>query len=954
MKLLEFLEAVVPSGLLVAAKKVTIDIDGRSVGTFNHALAKSHIELCGAIANLAISKKDTYFALASWKQGFHEDPSGKKLKDGRPKKVLRVGSNVDELKALWFDIDFKDGYPDAKGVVLALQAFCTETGIPAPSILIHSGNGIHAYWPLTESIPVKRWQGLAQGLKNAGIEKGLRFDHTCTADSCRVLRPPGTVNWKDPTNPKRVKVLYSRPELFDPAVMEGLLQGFQTAPTRAVSPSGTTTVYDEFTAGVAKGMGAMPPASFEIIQKHCAVSKHIAETHGKDQSEPEWVATLQMLKFCEDADLWVHAVSDGHPGYDANATNEKWHQRLENTAGPTLCSTFESYHPELCKKCPRHGFIKTPLQVGAESTEKVGGHPFGWRTSENGRFTERFMVVQNAEGQNEKKWLKVISYAFENFRTTRSFATNQVEHRLDVPGVVNDLTIPGEALGNQNKLVEHMALHGVAFRGKEAVAFKELMATWLKTLQDAKHVAEVTEQLGWVVKDKVYEGFSAGGTTFYADGRIRNDVRTAKEFQAVAKFYEPSGELEPWKKVTAFIAEQNNPAFTALVSSAFAAPILHFTGVSGGILSIVSRESGVGKSSALKASQAVWGSPTHGINAIDDTPKSVARKLGFLHNLPAYWDELRGKAAIEGFLTLAFQVTQGKEKTRLDQSASLREVHTWETMLIVASNDSVFDAMGNFAIGSDAGVARTFEIIVDPYNTSASRAEVAILFEALNLNYGHAGRVYAEYLATNVELVRNRVQRMRVKLGRATQERPAERFWLAMMASIIVGAQIADECNLMHFDIRTLTSYLVNNMTRLRGRTEQSMASSDPLEILGTYIQQHQDKLLHVDKFPAPRQNTMNYMPEIIGGPPKSAKIIVHMARDEKKVRFARSDFVRWLQSRGMPESLLTTMMEALGGKETKALLGVGTSYEIPTRQRLCEFPITPSISLDEVLDETP
>ena len=655
-----------------------------------------------------------------------------------------------------------------------------------------------------------------------------------------------------------------------------------------------------------------------------------------------------------DDDVWVHAVSDGHPGYDANATSEKWQQRLENTAGPTLCSTFEGYYPELCKKCPRYGFIKTPVQVGTEETQKVGGHPFGWRTSENGKFTERFMMIPNDQGVMEKKWVKVINYAFENFRTTRSFATNQVEHRLDVPGIVSDLTIPGEALGNQNKLVEHMALHGVAFRGKEAIAFKELMATWLKTLQDAKHVAEVTEQLGWVVKDKVYEGFSTGPTTFYADGRIRNDVRTAKEFQAVARHYEPSGDIEPWKKVAAFIAEQNNPAFTALVSSAFAAPILHFSGVSGGILAIVSRESGVGKSSALKASQAVWGSPTHGINAIDDTPKSVARKLGFLHNLPAYWDELRGKEAIQGFLTLAFQVTQGKEKTRLDQSASLREIHTWETMLIVAGNDSVFDAMGSFAIGSDAGVARTFEITIEPFKSNTSRAEVAIMFEAINLNYGHAGRVYAEYLATNVDFVRSRVQRMRVKLGEAAKERPSERFWLAMMAAMIVGAQIAKEIGLMDTDIRTLTSYLVNNMTRLRGRTQQSMASSDPLEILGTYIQQHQDKLLHVDKFPAARQNTRNYMPEIIGGPPKSSKIIVHMARDEKRVRFARSDFLRWMESRGMPQSLLTTMMLELGGKETKALLGCGTAYEIPTRQRLIEFPITPSISLDEVLDETP
>jgi hypothetical protein len=826
--------------------------------------------------------------------------------------------------------------------------------MPPPAILVHSGGGIHAYWPLTEPVPVGRWQELADALKNAAKATGLLADLVCTADSCRVLRPPGTVNWKDPANPRRVKILYASGVLYDPAALEETLKPYEKAVTVTPAAAGSvTTVYDEFTAGVGKGV-KQAPSRFDVVVKHCAVAQLAVDTHGKEASEPEWVAMLQLLKFCEDADMWVHSVSDGHPGYDAAATAEKWRQRLENTAGPTLCSTFEQYHPELCKKCPRYGYIKTPVQVGTEETQPVGGHPFGWRASENGRATERLMMVPTAEGGEEKKWVKQISYAFSNFRTTRSFVTNQVEHRLDVPGVVLDLTIPGEALGNQNKLVEHMALHGVAFRGKEANAFKELMATWLKTLQDAKHVAEVAEQLGWIIKDNAYEGFSAGPTTFYADGRVRNDVRTAKEFAAVAKHYEPKGSLETWKKVAAFIASQNNPAFTSIVAAAFAGPILHFSGVSGGILSLVSRESGVGKSSALKLSQSVWGSPQHAMNAVDDTPKSVARKLGFLHHLPAYWDEIRGHETTEQFLTLAFQVTQGKEKTRLDQSASLREIHTWETMLIVASNDSIFDAMGNFAVGSDAGVARTFEIVVEPYNSTASRADVGLLFESLHLNYGHAGRAYSQYLATHAELVKARVQTMRKKLGEAAREQPAERFWLAMMAAMIVGAQIAKDLELMDIDIRTMTSYLVKNMTFLRGRSTESMQSSDPLEILATYIQQHQDKALTVDKFPAAKQNTRAYLPEIIGGAPKSSKIIIHISKSEQLVRFSRSDFLRWLRARAVPDSILTTMLLELKGREMQGMLGIGTAWEIPARQRLIELPTTPSTSIEEILDDTP
>ena len=199
---------------------------------------------------------------------------------------------------------------------------------------------------------------------------------------------------------------------------------------------------------------------------------------------------------------------------------------------------------------------------------------------------------------------------------------------------------------------------------------------------------------------------------------------------------------------------------------------------------------------------------------------------------------------------MAFQVSQGKEKTRLDQSATLRPIHTWETMLIVASNDSIFDAMGHYSIGSDAGVARTFEVVVEPFKSKESRAKVAILFEQLHSNYGHAGEIYARHIARNQPEIAHRVQVMREKLGVAQSERGAERFWFSMMAALIVGAQVAAELDLVKIDTRSLLGYLVENLVRLRGRSEASMASSDPAEVIAMYIQAHQDKTLYVDQFP--------------------------------------------------------------------------------------------------------
>src|SRR5690606_38703135 len=143
------------------------------------------------------------------------------------------------------------------------------------------------------------------------------------------------------------------------------------------------------------------------------------------------------------------------------------------------------------------------------------------------------------------------------------------------------INMPAGVLGNPRKFNETLADFGVALKEKELKAFGDLMATWLGKLQAARRVADVTEQLGWLI-DKTPDaeqitGFSCGQTTYSSDGRIRNDVRAARQFAPIAKFYEPKGNLEAWKKVAAFLAEQNKAAFTATLAAAFGTPLLRFT-----------------------------------------------------------------------------------------------------------------------------------------------------------------------------------------------------------------------------------------------------------------------------------------------------------------------------------------------------------------------------------------
>ncbi len=91
---------------------------------------------------------------------------------------------VERVHALWVDCD-------AAAAVEQLSRF-----EPAPAIVAHSGSGRHAYWPLWPPV------GPAEAERaNRRLAHALGADSRST-DAARILRPPGTLNFK--TEPPRV------------------------------------------------------------------------------------------------------------------------------------------------------------------------------------------------------------------------------------------------------------------------------------------------------------------------------------------------------------------------------------------------------------------------------------------------------------------------------------------------------------------------------------------------------------------------------------------------------------------------------------------------------------------------------------------------------------------------------------------------------------------------------
>lgn len=129
---------------------------------------------------------------------------------GPGRRVGRDGSKdgVSEILAIWADLDAKDFNPKdlSTGVLLAMDRVHTLPVDRWPSVVVESGNGYHLYWLLREPLNTTTRAGRerAEAIMR-GLAKHLGGDHT--HDIGRVMRLPGSLNVKDPGDPKPCKIV---------------------------------------------------------------------------------------------------------------------------------------------------------------------------------------------------------------------------------------------------------------------------------------------------------------------------------------------------------------------------------------------------------------------------------------------------------------------------------------------------------------------------------------------------------------------------------------------------------------------------------------------------------------------------------------------------------------------------------------------------------------------------
>lgn len=107
------------------------------------------------------------------------------------------GSDIDNFDWVFVDCDLKQGiYPDKQTFIEEL----IKNDNLMPTKIIDSGNGVHAYWKVTD-LDAKSYLRLQRRLC-----RYFRTDEA-TSSICQLMRVPGYLNNKDQNNPKMCEIL---------------------------------------------------------------------------------------------------------------------------------------------------------------------------------------------------------------------------------------------------------------------------------------------------------------------------------------------------------------------------------------------------------------------------------------------------------------------------------------------------------------------------------------------------------------------------------------------------------------------------------------------------------------------------------------------------------------------------------------------------------------------------
>ena len=904
-------------------------------------------QLAEAAADLNASQIDAYFALANFAT-----------------KRRKVDAAV-SMRSFFIDIDCGPNkpYADPAAAAVALKGFIDATKLPSP-IVVHSGGGLHAYWPFTEEVPVAKWLPMAKQLKALCVQHALAIDLTITADAARILRVPGTSNYKTGTARPVQIAADGQPTPFD--TLCALL------PPPPVDLSAAKSFgKDSVTSSLARG--EMPPSLFARVLPKCAQMQHAVE-HRASLPEPLWRGALSIAANCEDSEDAITLVSIDHPDYTPEKAREKA-QRVISM--PHTCEWYRTNNPDGCKGCKQK--VTSPIVLGAviEAAPTVNGayiieaelspedgeavsvtvevpeYPFPYFRGANGGV---FRKIRTDDGDETE----IEVYPQDLYVTSRFYDSDEhgdgegelVGLNLHLPhDGVRRFHAPVTALLTKDKLLAVLAKHGVIAYGKQLENLMAYIASSIRSLQAGRASSRTRSQMGWTSEGS----FVVGEVEYTLAGPKL--APPASGTRQLAPHFHSSGSLQEWCKIISFY---NRPgmeghAFGFLMGCG--APLLQLLNpaqVRGGMLNLVSNASGTGKTTVQMAINSLFGHPVETMMVQKDTKASMFQRMGTLNSICMTIDEMTNTPA-DVLSDLVYGATSGRAAHRMEASTNrLRSNQTtWCTVVVTSSNAVMSDILLSNKSAADGELRRVIDLhmkVPEGY----SKAEAEEVFAPLTSNYGVAGPKYIEYVINNREAVIEMLKKAQARVDAAMNAERADRFYSAMVTVAMGAGMIFNTLEMSNFDLGRIFRCAIAEVKGAKDTNRAAVGTNTAAahETLAAFLNENLNNVLIINSTKANGEMTAPskspHGPLRIRFEPDTGELVIVAAELRKFFSARRVDFKGSLAV-FQQEGVLKTFHGELSAVRRPSAGAIGALKGSPTR---CYVFDGTKLGMQGVLDE--
>jgi len=829
---IQFLRSVLPSHgryCVVSAARTE-----SGVKNLHHLFFDNIKELKETIDIEVQRERDVYFALAAFTQ------------DSR--KAVFAAS----LRSFFLDLDVGENkpYDTVESADRALVSFCNTHRIPPPSVVC-SGYGLHAYWALTDALPVDEWLPTAARFKAVCRKYNLGFDPVVTDDAARILRVPGTKNFKYRDAPADVFVMRAagtvEPDEFVAALRPHSPMVSVEAPA-ASKPKGNTSALTALLTGNRESLFG------RIVQRSlkgsgCNAIRY-AVIHQERTSEPLWFSTLSIAQHCADRNTAIHKLSYKHPQYDRDKTEQK----ANNAAHPHTCNTFQQVVPDLCEGCPHQ--IKSPIVLGhavsksadtaPESGAQDGVIMEGELNSENVQglaaapdphpvlpkpyFRGRNGGIYRTEVGADDTPHDELVYEHDLFVIQRIVDPNEgemVQCSLSLPkDGVRKFFILLSDVHSSERCRSRLGKNGVAAYSAQMGKIMTYVIAAVKELQVTTVAKEAHLQFGWTRKRNAF----VAGNKIYTSSSIQTNPG-ANGVASFMPWIELKGELSEWRSIINALARPGMEPLQFAALCGFGSPLMPFSGVAGATVNLLSNASGTGKTTACQIANSVFGHPINTMIIERDTQNSREHKMGVMNNLCIVADEMTNSSP-EALSDMVYAASQGRGKDRMEASSNqLRANSTrWQLILLTNSNSSMVSKLARNKARADGELMRLIELHVDRVTIPDGDK----IFDKLKDHYGVAGPIFAQWIVRHVAKLQELVDKQKDQLWAKVGKRAEERHLIGTMSVVLVAGRIAQRLGLHDLDMSELESWVVEELNRGRVTFTESVSDSD--SILGEFL----------------------------------------------------------------------------------------------------------------------